>query len=126
MRLSALNPIVFAFALALAPTIASAHPKLLKATPAADTTISKPTTIALTFSEDLLAALSGIDLVMTRMPGMADHKPMPIKGMTAKTQGKTLIVSLPRPLPSGSYQLTWHAVAADQHRVEGSYSFNVR
>ncbi|WP_395334778.1 copper homeostasis periplasmic binding protein CopC [Novosphingobium sp. BL-8H] len=124
MRLSALAAAILA--VAAVPSVALAHPKLVNATPAANSAVTKPTSIALTFSEDLVAPLSGIDLVMTAMPGMADHKPMPIKGITAKASGKTLTVALPRPLPTGTYQLTWHAVAADQHRVEGSYSFAVR
>ncbi len=112
-------------ALAL-PSLAQAHPKLVSATPAAEATVPKPTELKLTFSEALVGPLSGIDLAMTGMPGMANHAPMPIKGFKTVAQGKTLIVTLPRPLPSGSYQLKWHAVAADQHRIEGTFAFNVR
>jgi methionine-rich copper-binding protein CopC len=115
-----------AFALAAVPATTFAHPKLVNATPAANSTVAKPASITLNFSEELVGPLSGVDLVMTGMPGMADHKPMTIKGFTAKAKGKTLGVSLPRPLPAGSYRLTWHAVAADQHRVEGNYTFTVR
>ncbi|QDK34869.1 MULTISPECIES: copper homeostasis periplasmic binding protein CopC [Sphingomonadaceae] len=124
MRFPALAAAILA--VAAVPAVALAHPKLLSATPAANSAVAKPTSIALTFSEDLVAPLSGIDLVMTGMPGMANHQPMPIKGITAKAKGKTMTVALPRPLPTGTYQLTWHAVAADQHRIEGSYSFTVR
>lgn len=124
MRFAALAAAILA--VAAVPAVALAHPKLLSATPAANSAVAKPTSIALTFSEDLVAPLSGIDLVMTGMPGMANHQPMPIKGITAKAKGKTMTVALPRPLPTGTYQLTWHAVAADQHRIEGSYSFTVR
>lgn len=114
-----------ALAFAAIPAPAFAHPKLLSATPAANAKVAKPAAIKLTFSEDLVAPLSGIDLVMTGMPGMASHKPMPIKGFTLSVKGKTLTAVLPRPLPSGTYTLTWHAVAADQHRVEGTYDFSV-
>lgn len=124
MRFPALAAAILA--VAAVPATALAHPKLLSATPAANSAVAKPTSIALTFSEDLVGPLSGIDLVMTGMPGMANHQPMPIKGITAKAKGKTMTVALPRPLPTGTYQLTWHAVAADQHRIEGSYSFTVR
>lgn len=131
MRLSALAATAALLSAALLssaalPGTAFAHPKLLSATPAAASAVTRPTAITLTFSEDLVAPLSGIDLVMTGMPGMADHKPMPIKGIAAKANGKALIATLPRPLPTGTYQLTWHAVAADQHRVEGRYGFTVR
>ncbi|MFN3468720.1 MAG: copper homeostasis periplasmic binding protein CopC [Novosphingobium sp.] len=113
-------------ALALIATPALAHPKLVSSSPAANTAVAKPTRLTLTFSEDLVAPLSGIELVMTGMPGMANHAPMPIKGFQTAVTGKVLTVTLPRPLPAGSYDLTWHAVAGDQHRIEGKYSFTVR
>lgn len=110
------------------PGVALAHPKLLSATPAANATVAKPSKLALTFSEKLLAPMSSIELVMTGMPGMANHAPMPIKGFKTAVEGdgKTLAVTLPRALPAGSYDLTWHVVAADQHKVDGQYSFTVK
>lgn len=125
MKKTVLAALAFATLSAL-PGLAMAHPKLVSSTPAADATVSKPTVIALTFSETLVGPLSGIDLMMTGMPGMANHAPMPIKGFATKAEGKTLKVTLPRALPSGSYKLTWHAVAADQHRIEGAYAFSVK
>lgn len=124
-RKSIAAPLALIAALAL-PGIAAAHPKLLSATPAAQATVAKPTQIRLSFSETLVGPMSGIELTMTGMPGMADHAPMPIKGFTTAARGKDLVVTLPRPLPAGSYELKWHAVASDQHRVEGSYTFTVR
>lgn len=115
-----------AFTFLASATPAAAHPKLVTATPAANATVAKPTQIVLTFSEALVAPLSGIELTMTGMPGMADHAPMPIRGFTTKVEGKTLTAKLPRALPTGSYQLKWHVVAADQHRLENTYSFTVR
>ncbi|WP_327194395.1 copper homeostasis periplasmic binding protein CopC [Novosphingobium organovorum] len=112
--------------LATLPTAVFAHAHLEKANPAPDSTVAKPQKLTLDFSEDLVAPLSNVELVMTSMPGMSDHKPMPIKGFQTSAKGKTMTVALPRPLPSGSYTLTWHAVTADQHRVEGSYTFTVR
>lgn len=107
-------------------TPALAHPKLLAANPAAQSTVAKPTQIKLSFSEALVGPLSGIELVMTGMPGMADHPAMPIKGFKTVAKGKDLLVTLPRALPAGTYNLKWHVVAADQHRIEGAYSFTVR
>ena len=114
--------------LAVAPSAAMAHPKLLSSAPAANATVAKPTKLTLTFSEKLLAPLSGVDLVMTGMPGMADHAPMPIKGFKTAVEGdgKTMVVNLPRPLPAGSYDLNWHIVGADQHKIAGKYSFTVK
>jgi methionine-rich copper-binding protein CopC len=126
-----MRPVIFAaalltFAAAIAPSIASAHARLVSATPAANATVARAGAISLTFSEDVAASLSGMNLVMTAMPGMADHKPMPVKGISATAKGRTLAAILPRPLPSGTYELSWYVVAADQHRVEGSYAFIVR
>lgn len=119
------------FALAASALLASAvpaaaHPRLVTATPAANATVAKPTQIVLAFSETLVAPLSGIELTMTGMPGMSNHEPMPIRGFTTKVDGRTLTAKLPRALPAGTYQLKWHVVAADQHRIENTYSFTVR
>jgi len=128
--MSSMRRILFAAALTLAalPSVAMAHAKLLSTSPAANATVAKPTKLTLTFSEKLLAPLSGIDLTMTGMPGMADHAPMPIKGFRTAVDrdGKTLVVTLPRALPAGSYDLNWHIVGADQHKIAGKYSFSVK
>lgn len=121
------RPALFAAALVVAlPGIAFAHPRLITASPAANAIAAKPTRIVLTFSENLVGPLSGIELTMTGMRGMANHAPMPIRGFTARASGKNLTVNLPRPLPAGTYELKWHVVAADQHRIEGSYNFTAR
>ena len=67
-------------------------------------------------------------LIMTGMPGMADHPPMPIKGLKTSVAGggKTMIIQPPRPLAAGTYQLKWHAVAGDTHRITGAFSFKVK
>ena len=126
MRRFALSFMAPVCAVLLLPSAALAHPKLVAASPAAGATVSKPVKLSLTFSETLVAPLSGIELTMTGMPGMANHQPMPIKGFATKVESKTLSATLPRALPAGSYGLKWHAVAADQHRIEGSYTFTVR
>ncbi|OHD00326.1 MAG: copper resistance protein CopC [Sphingomonadales bacterium RIFCSPLOWO2_12_FULL_63_15] len=114
--------------LAILPGAALAHSKLLSSSPAANATVAKPTKLTLTFSEKFLAPMSGVELVMTGMPGMADHPPMPIKGFKTALapDGKTMVVTLPRALPAGDYDLKWHIVGADQHKMEGGYSFKVK
>lgn len=125
-----MRPVLLSAALLLAalPSVALAHPKLLSSTPAANATVAKPTKLTLTFSEKLLVPLSGVDLTMTGMPGMADHAPMPIKGFKTAVDGdgKTMTVTLPRALPAGNYDLSWHIVGADQHKMAGKYSFSVK
>lgn len=126
----AVKPMFFAFfaaALSL-PGIAAAQSKLLSSSPAADTTVAKPVKLTLRFSDAIVPGMSGVDIVMTGMPGMADHPPMPIKGFATGVapDGQTLIVTLPRPLPVGSYDLKWHVVGTDRQHVDGGYSFKVR
>ncbi len=121
--LLALAPIAAALCM---PAAALAHPRLVSTAPAANATQSNVNRLTLTFSEALVGPLSGVELTMTGMPGMANHAPMPITGFTTGAEGRVLTVTLPRALPAGTYQLAWHVVAADQHRIEGSYSFTVR
>lgn len=106
---------------------AFAHPKLMTSTPAPNSVVKATSSIALHFSEGLVAQFSGVQIMMTDMPGMKMTAPMAIG--TAKTSvgpdGKTLIIALKSPLTTGSYTLAWHAVSADTHRVAGSYSFKV-
>lgn len=121
--------LTFALAFVMATILplqqAVAHPKLLSSTPAADVKAGKVDRITLRFSEKLVAPLSGMEIVMTAMPGMANHGEMPVKGFETKVDGATMTAILPRALPAGTYRLTWHVVAADQHRIEGSYTFKV-
>ena len=125
-----MRPTLFASALMLAatPSLASAQPKLLSSTPAANATVSKPAKLSLTFSEKLIPTSSGVDLIMTGMPGMASHAPMPIKGFKTSIEGdgRTLTVTLPRALPVGSYNLNWHVAGVDQNKIAGKYRFTVR
>ena len=114
-----------AFAMAL-PGVAAAHSKLVSSSPAADATVTKINKLTLTFSETFLAPMSGAELTMTGMPGMANHAPMPIKGFKTSVEGKTMTLALPRALPAGTYNLKWHIVGADQHKMEGGYGFTVK
>jgi len=124
--MKSIHAIAAALALLAAPALA--HPKLVSSTPAAQATITNATQVSLTFSEPLVAPVSGIDLVMTGMPGMASHAPMKITGFKTSVapDGKTLVAAFPRPLPAGAYKLDWHVVSTDTHRITGTLGFTVR
>lgn len=106
---------------------ALAHPKLVSSNPAANASVTAPSRIILTFSEGLLPRLSGAEIVMTGMPGMPNHR-MAITGFETSTaaDGKALVLTLARPLSAGSYQVAWHVVSADTHRVQGNLAFTVK
>jgi len=118
---------VLAAAALVAPLPAFAHPKLVSATPAPNATTAATARLQLVFSERLVAQFSGADVVMTEMPGMKMHGPMkmPVKASLAE-DGKTLVLTLAKPLPKGSYRVDWRVVSADTHRVQGNYSFKVQ
>jgi methionine-rich copper-binding protein CopC len=128
MNFTRMLGVAAATAIITTATPAFAHPKLVSSTPAARSVVSNVRQVTLTFSERLIPAISGIDLVMTGMPGMTNHSPMRVTGFTIAVgaDGKTLVASLPRQLPPGTYLLTWHAVSADTHRVTGTIAFTVR
>lgn len=115
-------------ALLLFAGTAQAHPKLVSSTPAANATMAKSNRVVLTFNEKLVAKFSGAEIVMTGMPGMKGHSPMQVSGVTSQVgpDGKTLIVTSKAPFGAGTYKLSWHVVAADTHRIEGSFNFAVK
>ncbi len=99
---------------------ANAHAKLLQSSPAADSTVPAPKSIALTFSEKVAPAFSGFDLAMGE--GMTMQ-------MTTQVSddGKTITGTPTGSFMAGTYKITWHAAAVDDgHRTEGSFTFTVK
>jgi hypothetical protein len=109
---------------------ALAHPQLVSTDPAQGASVDAVSRVTLSFSEPLIAPLSGIELVMTgmasmpNMPGMA-HRVSGVR-VSLGPDGKVLVATLPRPLPAGSYEADWHAVSTDTHRVTGKLAFTVK
>ena len=106
----------------LVATAALAHPKLVKSEPAADAVISAaPKELRLKFNEELVPKFSSADV--------KDQKGQKVEIGAAAADPKDkkqLVVPLTKPLTAGIYKVEWHAVAADTHRVQGSYSFTVK
>lgn len=109
-------------------TGAQAHPKLLSSIPAATTTAVAPKAITLKFSEKIVPKFTGLEVIMTSMPGMAAGQTMKIEGLKPAfgKDGKSLTARMAKPLTVGGYRVTWHAVAADTHRIAGSFDFAVK
>ena len=106
---------------------AEAHPKLLRTTPAANATVDAPTRVMLAFSERLIGPMSGGDIIATALAGHGTTAAMKVAGVTsAVIGGKSLMLTLKRPLAPGSYRLNWHVVSVDTHRVQGTLSFKVK
>ena len=125
LRLAFTAPVLAALAFAGG---AQAHTKLISSSPAANSTVAKPGRLVLNFNERVVANFTGATLVMTSMPGMANHQPMAITGFTSamSADGKTLTLTMRRALTPGTYQLNWHAAGADTHRMVGTFTFTVK
>ncbi len=104
-----------------------AHVKLDASTPAAGTAAKAPKAITLTFSQPVVPAKASAAIIMTAMPGMKDHGEMAIRNFTLawSADGKTLTLTLKKPLPTGSYEVRWQAAAADGHAMSGTVGFEV-
>jgi methionine-rich copper-binding protein CopC len=100
---------------------ADAHPELRVTDPTAGgATPSSPKEIRLSFSEGVIPKFSGIEL--KDQTGKVIATPAAATDPKDKTQ---LLVPLREPLPPGTYDIDWHAVGADTHRVHGHFSFRV-
>ncbi len=110
----------------LAATV-EAHPRLTASNPADGAVVRNVTSIQLRFTEALVPAFSGGELLMTGMPGMSGHQPMAVPVRSAVTNtGTTLVLTSGARLRPGTYRVNWHAVSRDTHRVAGGFGFEVR
>ena len=105
-----------------------AHVKIASAAPADGAAVSAPKNVTLNFSDTLIPAKTGVELLMTAMPGHADHGIMPIKNfIPAWSNGnKTLTLNLRQPLRTGTYEARWQSAGADGHKMAGKITFNVK
>ncbi|MEN3754350.1 copper homeostasis periplasmic binding protein CopC [Mangrovibacter yixingensis] len=116
-----------AVAISMATFVAQAHPELASAKPADKDNVQAPSRIELHFTENLLTKYSGARLVMTAMPGMSSHSPMPVAvKVSAGSDPKTMVITPVKPLPTGTYKVEWRAVSSDTHPRTGNYSFSVK
>ena len=103
-------------------TAAFAHPKLMSSTPAENATVAAgPSELRLMFNEKLEPSMSGVEV-----KDQSGKKIETGKVATDPADAKLLVIPLSAPLGDGTYNVDWHAVAADTHRIKGSYTFTVK
>ncbi len=103
---------------AFASGAASAHAFLEHAVPSVGSTVSgAPAELELSFTQDIVPALSGVKVASSGGGAIAAAKPT--------SGGNTLRLRLGRALPPGTYTVTWHVVSVDTHPTSGSYKFTV-
>jgi methionine-rich copper-binding protein CopC len=100
--------------------MAHAHPALETAVPGQGATVSSPKEIRLTFTEDLVAKFSGLTVKDQNGQLIETANPSVDPG-----RKRLLIVPISKALPPGTYDVDWHAVSVDTHRVSGHFSFKV-
>nr|WP_113864707.1 copper homeostasis periplasmic binding protein CopC [Brenneria salicis]NMN92283.1 hypothetical protein [Brenneria salicis ATCC 15712 = DSM 30166]RBP67622.1 hypothetical protein DES54_101142 [Brenneria salicis ATCC 15712 = DSM 30166]RLM32400.1 hypothetical protein BHG07_00800 [Brenneria salicis ATCC 15712 = DSM 30166] len=108
-------------AMAFSPSI-WAHAHLKSQIPAADSIVeTAPDTLTLTFSENIEPAFSGVEIVddARKSPSVSNTSVMP------ETRNQ-MNVTLAKPLASGRYQVNWHVLSVDGHKLKGSYRFAVK
>lgn len=127
MRNTKFFRLTLAVATMFAATPLLAHPSLVTATPSANATVAPTNRIDLVFNEKIMPANTRMQLMMTSMPGMANHAPMkmPISVMMGK-DGRSVMVMMKKPLTTGSYELRWMASGDDKEVVSGKYAFQVK
>lgn len=96
---------------------AQAHAHLVKASPAANSSVHAPAALHLQFNEKLEPKFSGVS-VMT-----GDGKAI---GASSKVSAKAIDVTPKAALAPGPYMVMWHVVSADGHKMKGQYNFTVK
>ena len=116
-----LKTIALATVCALAATAASAHAFLERAVPSVGGTVqTAPAELDLSFTQNVVVALSGVTVAQAGGSGIPAAKP------TLDGANPSLLhVRLARPLAPGTYLVTWHVVSVDTHPTSGTYKFTV-
>ena len=110
------NFIVITCAASLLATGAFAHAMLERASPPVGGSVTgSPSEVRLWFSEAIERRFSGAEVT-----GPAGRV-----GGSASVSGKQLVIAVPQLAP-GTYRVNWHVISIDAHKMEGSFTFEVK
>jgi len=107
-------------ALLFAAPAARSHAFLDHASPAVGSTVRQPpAAISIWFTQELEPAFSTI--------AITDQGGQRVDGGDAKVDARdqTLLRASLKPLPPGTYKVSWHVVSVDTHTTEGTFTFRV-
>jgi len=106
-------------ALAAAPALA--HALLVRAAPSVGATVTTaPGDVTITFSESIEPAFSSIVVQNAAGDRVDVGQPHPVQG-----DAHRFAVGL-KPLPPGTYAVSWKATSTDTHKTQGRFSFTVK
>jgi methionine-rich copper-binding protein CopC len=98
-----------------------AHAFLDHATPAVGSSVTAPPPlVTLWFTQDLEPAFSGVTVTNEAGQRVDLGSPRIAQGSPAKLQ-----IGL-KPLPPGTYLVSWHVVSVDSHPTEGTFTFEIK
>ena len=119
MRSIVMTLAVGAVALGAAPPL-QAHAFLDHASPAVGSSVpAPPPIVALWFTQDLEPAFSGVTVTNEAGQRVDLGNAQIPQGSPAELQ-----IGL-KPLPRGTYLVSWHVVSVDTHPTEGTFTFEV-
>lgn len=96
---------------------AHAHTVLDHASPLVGSTVaSAPREVSLTFSQNIEAAFSSVQVT--------DASGARVDQGKAQVSGNTMQVGL-KSLAAGTYRVHWQALSVDTHKTQGSFTFTV-
>jgi methionine-rich copper-binding protein CopC len=104
--------------LIVSPAFAHAH--LVKADPAAGSTVAvPPSTLLLSFTESLEVPFCTVTVTNAAGTPQQTAKPQAVPGHSDE-------LSIPLHITApGKYSVTWHALSTDTHKTHGSFTFTV-
>jgi len=109
--------VVTLFLVLLGTAAARAHAFLDHASPLVGSTVAvAPQEVSLSFTQNLEAAFSGVEVSDAAGARVDQGKP--------QIGGNTMRVTL-KPLSPGTYRVRWHVLSVDTHKTEGSFVFHV-
>ena len=109
--------IVSASLFVLGNVAAQAHASLDRASPQVGGTVaSAPREVSLTFTQNLEAAFSSVQVTDGNGTRVDQGKP--------QVSGNTMRVGL-KSLSPGTYRVRWQVLSVDTHKTEGSFTFTI-
>ncbi len=103
--------------MAIGTIAAHAHAMLEHASPLVGGTVaSAPREVSLTFTQNLEAAFSSVQVT--------DANGAPVDQGAPQITGNTMRVGL-KSISPGTYRVRWQALSVDTHKTQGSFTFTV-
>jgi methionine-rich copper-binding protein CopC len=100
---------------------ADASPRMISATPGAQSVVSAPTSVRILFSEPVAPTATGAAIASDKGQAITTGKPA-LNG----TNPRQIVVPITGAMEPGTYTVAWFAVGRDAARVTGTFQFQVK